>query len=200
VFRPEKFWPGHTDVRISAKPTGSLIPGSASAGNLRWVGTIDRSFKIGRSQVIKVDNASHSARIVRDGKVVRTVGVSLGKAGWETRSGTKVMTEKYRTKTMTGASIGAEEDYTLQVPYAIRLTNSGEFIHAAPWASDRIGRRNGSHGCTNLRTSDAKWVYDNSLVGDPVVTTGTGRQMEPWNGAGGPWNVSWNNWSKGLAA
>ena len=61
------------------------------------------------------------------------------------------MTEKYRVKTMTGASIGAEEDYTLQVPYAIRLTNSGEFIHAAPWATSRIGRWNGSHGCTNLQ-------------------------------------------------
>lgn len=198
VFRPEKFWPAHTKVSVTATPSGAAIP--AGTSTLKWAGRIDRKFQIGRSQVIKIDNASHRAKVIRDGKVIRTVPVSLGKPGWETRSGIKVMTEKYRVKTMTGASIGAEEDYTLQVPYAIRLTNSGEFIHAAPWATSRIGRWNGSHGCTNLLTRDAKWLYDSARVGDPVVTTGTRRSMERWNGAGGPWNTPWNVWQKGLAA
>lgn len=194
VFRPEKFWPGHAKVTIAAKPDSTVLPG----GTLRWAGTVKRSFSIGRQQVIKVDSKTHRAKVVRDGKVIRTMPVSLGKAGWETRSGVKVMTEKYRVKTMTGASIGAE-DYTLQVPYAIRLTNSGEFIHAAPWAASRIGRWNGSHGCTNLLTTDAKWLFSNSMVGDPVVTTGTKRPMETWNGAGGPWNTPWKTWLEGYA-
>jgi lipoprotein-anchoring transpeptidase ErfK/SrfK len=118
--------------------------------------------------------------------------------GWETRSGIKVLAEGYRVRVMTGASIGAG-DYTLKVPYAIRLTDTGEFIHAAPWAAARIGRVNGSHGCTNLTVADARWVFKNYLIGDPVITTGTDRPMETWNGGGGPWNLPWSSWTRDSA-
>ena len=33
-------------------------------------------------------------------------------------------------------------------------------------------------------------------MGDPVVTTGTGRPTETWNGLGGLWNYSWDEWQQ----
>ncbi|HEX5533462.1 MAG TPA: L,D-transpeptidase, partial [Actinomycetales bacterium] len=63
-----------------------------------------------------------------------------------------------------------------------------------PW-NTQIGRANLSNGCYNLRVEDAKWLYDNVMIGDPVITTGTNRQMEEGNGLGGVWNVSWDRWT-----
>ncbi|MGB8022657.1 MAG: L,D-transpeptidase [Candidatus Nanopelagicales bacterium] len=199
VYRPKEFWPAGTKVAVDTYKTMDVIPTTRSY-DLRWVADAQRDFRIGRSQVIKVDSATHMAKVVRNGKTIRTMPIALGKPGWETRSGIKVLMESYRVKEMTGESINAEEDYTLDVPYAIRMTNSGEFIHAAPWAAGNLGRVNGSHGCTNLSMSDASWLFSNHLYGDPVITKGTGRPMETYNGAGGVWNVSWSKWVKGDAS
>lgn len=199
VYRPKDFWPGNTKVEVRSYRTVAVVA-SDDIRDYVWTGEWDRSFTIGRSQEIHIDNATHMAKVVRDGKTVRTMPIALGKPGWETRSGVKVLMEGYEVKRMTGASIGAEEDYELDVPYAIRLTNSGEFIHAAPWAAGNLGRVNGSHGCTNLSMSDAQWLFSNRLYGDPVITKGTGRGMETGNGAGGVWNVSWAKWSQGIAS
>ncbi len=188
VFRPKDFWPAHSTVTIGAHPTGEVL-GQVSGEDLRWSGQADGAFSIGASQVITVDAHTDQATVVRDGQTVRTMPISLGMPGWETRSGIKVLMEKYQVKRMTSASIGAEDPYILDAPHAIRLTDSGEFIHAAPWATARLGRRNGSHGCTNVSDADATWLYDHHLYGDPVITTGTSRPMEPDNGAGGVWNV-----------
>jgi len=44
---------------------------------------------------------------------------------------------------------------------------------------------------TSLTLSSARWVFDRVREGDPIVTKGTGRQTESWNGPGGVWNVPW---------
>lgn len=196
VFRPKEFWPANTTVEVRTYKTYDVVH-SNSERDLLWAGSADQEFRIGRNQEIHVDNATHRATVIRDEATVRTMPVTMGKPGWETRSGTKVLMEGYRVKQMTGDSINAEEDYTLQVPYAIRITDSGEFIHGAPWASGSIGRTNSSHGCTSLSVSDAQWLFSNHLFGDPVITTGTGRGMEPGNGIGGVWNVPWSTWKTG---
>jgi len=147
-----------------------------------------------------VSNAKHRMTVTRDGVRLRTLGVSLGKPGFPTRSGTKVIMEKYVSHRMNSITVGitGPEAYDLDVPYAMRITSSGEFLHGAPW-NPYVGIRNHSHGCTNLTLSSAKWVFSRVLEGDPVVTTGTGRATESWNGLGGVWNVSWTDWVAGSA-
>ncbi len=138
------------------------------------------------------------AKVYRDGKVVRTIYVSGGKPGWQTRSGVKLIMAKEWNKTMTNEMIGAEEDYSLTAAYALRITNSGEFLHSAPWNTGNFGRRNASHGCVGMSVGDSGWLIENTLIGDPVITTGSSRGMELGNGYG-DWNVSYQQYKKGSA-
>src|SRR5688500_9667472 len=84
------------------------------------------------------------------------------------------------------------------VEYAMRLTYSGEFIHAAPWSVGSQGAANVSHGCTGMSTENAKWLYDMTLRGDVVEYTGTDRPMEPDNGYG-DWNIDYASYAEGSA-
>jgi lipoprotein-anchoring transpeptidase ErfK/SrfK len=191
-WRPREYWPTGAKVRIEGDLRGIDLGAGVYAAGL-----IDQSFTVGAKQVVRISSSSKTARVYRDGALVRTYPVSLGKAGFLTRSGTKVILERYRVKRMVSTQTG--ESYDLQVPYAMRLTWSGEFLHAAPWASSRLGRVHGSHGCTNVSLDAGRWLFTNLQQGDPVVTTGTGRPMEVGNGYG-EWNASWDSWSQGTGA
>jgi lipoprotein-anchoring transpeptidase ErfK/SrfK len=194
-YRPQTFWPGYTRVSVSADLR------KVHAGPGLWgMSNTDAGFRIGRKFVMRVSNAKHRLVLRKDGVKVRTFGVSMGKPGFPTRSGIKVIMDKYVSHRMNSITVGitGPEAYDLDVPYAMRITASGEFLHGAPW-NPYIGIRNHSHGCTNLTLADAHWLFDHVREGDPVVTTGTGRPMESWNGLGGVWNVPWTQWVKGSA-
>jgi len=198
VFRPKIMWPGH--VKVSVRLSLSNVTLAESSTRV-WVGTATsnrtHSFSIGRRLIAKVIDSQHRMYVYIDGTRVRTIPVSLGKPGFITRSGVKAVMEKYLQRTMTSQALGITDpadQYEVTAPYAVRITTSGEFVHGAPWANYRIGRFNGSHGCTNVFLSDSRWFYDTVLPGDPVITSGTGRAMEPWNGTGGPWNIPWSTW------
>ncbi len=192
-FRPKEYWRPGTKVTVRADlngvDAGNGIYGQTSAAT---------SFTVGRSLVTKVDLAKDVARVYRDGDLVRTMPVSGGKPGWETRSGTKLIMAKEFNKKMTNEMIGAEEDYSLVAKYALRITNSGEFLHSAPWNARHLGRRNASHGCVGMSVADSQWLYENTLIGDPVVTTGTARGLEQGNGYA-DWDISYAQFQKGSA-
>ncbi len=116
----------------------------------------------------------------------------------------KVVMEKYESKRMdsetVGIAAGSAEAYDIDdVQWAMRLTYSGEFIHAAPWSVGSQGRANVSHGCTGMSTADAGWLYAMTRRGDVVETVGTqGDDMTLTNGYG-DWNVSFQEYREGSA-
>jgi lipoprotein-anchoring transpeptidase ErfK/SrfK len=192
TFRPQTYWPANTKVTVSANLK------DVNFGKGAWgASNIQGNVTIGRAWVLKVNAKTHSSVLYQDGKVIRKMPVSTGKPGDETRSGIKVIMEKYLVHEMTnrGTASAAQGVYDIQVPYSMRMTITGEFLHAAPW-NPNIGSANTSHGCTNLKPSDAKWVYQRVLEGDVVETTGTTPKMETWNGIGGAWAYPWSSWVK----
>jgi len=76
----------------------------------------------------------------------------------------------------------------------VRISNSGEFVHAAPWSVGDQGHTNVSHGCVNVSTADAVWFYNFSQVGDVVNVVGTSEALEPTNGYG-DWQIPWASWA-----
>lgn len=191
-YRPKDFWPAYTKVQVAVKLLG--VQGGAGLWGSR---SRTVSFSIGRALVMRITNASHMMTVTVAGKQVRKVPVSMGRSGYATRSGIKTIMSHQRSVRMTSESYGGSDFYDEIVYYAQRITWSGEFIHSAPWSVGSQGRANVSHGCVNISPSNAIWLFNQTKIGDPVITTGTGRQMEPGNGTGGDWNISWKKWLAG---
>ncbi|MER7753420.1 Ig-like domain-containing protein [Kitasatospora sp. NPDC097643] len=195
-FRPEQYWPAGTTVSLAFDGTGSRIAdglygGDRSALNLR----------IGERVESVVDAAAHELTLKRNGEVVRTIPVTTGKPGFDTRNGVKVVLGQERSVRMNGETIGiaagSQESYDLNVEWATRVTWSGEYVHAAPWSVGSQGVENVSHGCTGMSTENAKWFYENTRVGDLVtVVNSRGATMEPFGNGFGDWNLTWTDWVK----
>ena len=197
-FRPATYWKAGTDVSVdldlNSLPAGNGIYGQESR-------SID--FQIGDAHVYKVNAQTHQMQVFSNGALLRTLPITTGKAGFITRSGTKVIIEKFDEKRMNSETVGinrnSPEAYDIDdVQWAMRVTYSGEFIHAAPWSVGSQGYANVSHGCTGMSTADAGWLYAMSRRGDVVEYTGTERQMTLENGYG-DWNLSFADWKAGSA-
>ncbi|TQL68680.1 lipoprotein-anchoring transpeptidase ErfK/SrfK [Nocardioides albertanoniae] len=198
-YRPQHYWkPGTTikvDLDLNGAPAGAGIYGQHDRA---------ATYKVGDAHVIKVNAATHQMKVFSNGKLLRTIPTTTGKPGFTTRSGIKIISEKHRVKEMRSETIGISDQgssdyYDLDdVEYAMRVTNSGEFIHAAPWSTGSQGYANVSHGCTGISTANAAWLYGLARVGDVVETTGTDRKME-WDNGFGDWNLSWADYRSGSA-
>ena len=155
-WRPQDFWPAGTVVNIDA-------------------GGAKSSFTVPEQLVATIDDATHQMTVVRNGKVERTIPVSMGMAagGHTTPNGTYYVLEKFPTIVMDsstyGVPVNSANGYKLNVQLAVRIDNSGNFVHSAPWSVGDQGKRNVSHGCINISPDNAKWFYDNFGSGDPVV-------------------------------
>jgi len=153
-WRPIDFWPANTIVTIDAAGTKS-------------------SFRTGDSLVATIDDSTKQMEIVRNGTLEKTFPVSMGKKGYETPNGTYYVLEKFADMVMDsstyGVPIDSPEGYKLKVQDAVRIDNSGIFVHGAPWSVADQGKRNVSHGCPNLSPANAQWFFDNFGSGDPVV-------------------------------
>ncbi len=197
-WRPKTYWKPGTDVTVNADING------VNAGNGIY-GQMDRtsSFHVGDAVIMKIDVPGHQMRVFDNGKLLRTIPVTGGKPGFTTRSGIKVIIEKFRSKRMDAATTGIDpndpEYYNLSnVEYAQRVTYSGEFLHAAPWSVGSQGYANVSHGCVGMSTDNAGWLFSLTKRGDVVEVTGTDRPMEATNGYG-DWNVPWQDYRAGSA-
>ena len=197
-WRPKSYWKPGTKVDVDVDVNG------VDAGNGIY-GQEDRTvdFTVGDAHVYRVDAAAHQMKVYSNGQLLRTIPVTTGKPGFTTRSGTKVIMEKFASKTMNSETVGiandSSEGYNIDdVQYAMRLTNSGEFIHAAPWSVGSQGVANVSHGCTGMSTDNAGWLYDMTRRGDVVEYTGTDRPMTLDNGYG-DWNESFSQYKQASA-
>lgn len=197
-YRPKNFWPAGAKVKIFAAVNG--LP----AGNGVY-GQKDQnvSFKVGRSMISTVDVAAHKLKVAIDGRVARTIPVSTGDSTHRTREGTKVIMEKFSSVDMDAATTGVDSEdpdyYDISdVRWAMRVTNSGEFLHAAPWSVGSQGRANVNHGCTGMSTANAGWLYSQSKRGDVVRFIHSPRPLEERNGWT-DWDMSYDDFAKGSA-
>ncbi|MBX6356508.1 MAG: L,D-transpeptidase family protein [Micromonosporaceae bacterium] len=193
-YRTKTYWRPGTKISYRLA-TGGLPMGDGYYG--RSDVTVVAS--VGRALSLTVDNKTKMMTVVRDGKVLRKIPVSLGKAKTPSSSGTMVIIEKLRKTVFdTYDELGPVEGYRTDIEYAQRLTWGGEYIHAAPWSEGVQGRTNVSHGCVNISMANAKWLFGITMMGDPVVVKGTERKLENGNGWT-DWNVPWSEYVKGSA-
>jgi lipoprotein-anchoring transpeptidase ErfK/SrfK len=175
-WRPESFWPAHTAVRIDAAGVVS-------------------SFTTGDSLVATIDDKTHEMTVTRNGKVEKTIPVSMGMTGPKTATpnGTYYVSDKYPMIVMDsstyGVPVNSSMGYKVNVNDAVRISNTGIFVHSAPWSVSDQGKRNVSHGCINISPANAKWFMATFNKGDPVVIKNT---------AGGTYNQNdgYDDWQR----
>ncbi|MFD9130643.1 Ig-like domain-containing protein [Kitasatospora sp. NPDC059571] len=195
-FRPKDYWPANTSVKLAFDLTGERISDGLYGGD-----PASMTLRTGDRVEAVVDAAAHQLTFRRNGELVRTIPVTTGKPGFDTRNGIKVVLGKEADVRMSGETIGipagSADSYDLDVQWATRVTWSGEYVHAAPWSVGSQGVANVSHGCTGMSTENAKWFFDNTRVGDIVqVVNSLGHEMEPFGNGFGDWNITWTDWVK----
>lgn len=198
-IRPAEYWAAGSKVTLSLN-----LDGVEGAPGVYGKQHKTVHFTVGRRQVSIVDAAKHTLTVYRDNKVVKTIPISAGAPEHTTYNGKMVITEKYVKTRMNGDTVGFGGEYDIpDVPHAMRLTNSGTFIHGNYWAGASVfGSANTSHGCVGLRdvqgagdpNTPAAWFYDHSLIGDVVQVVNSKDATVQWyNGLNG-WNLSWSQW------
>lgn len=197
-FRPHEFWQPGTkiDVRLGTGGLAWGVPG--------WYGRQDITIKttVGPDQRISVDNNTKKMTVTKDGKVVLTVPVSLGKTAAPSSSGNLLIMTRSEWEWFDSSTYGVPVTdpggYRTKVSWTMRLTWDGQYIHAAPWSVKDQGKRNVSHGCVNIPTTQAHWLYDFVHIGDPVTVSNTEVHV-PWGDGWTDWDRPWEEYVKGSA-
>jgi lipoprotein-anchoring transpeptidase ErfK/SrfK len=195
-FRPSTYWPADTDVTLDANLYGVDFGEGVWGEKNRTV-----SFSIGAKHVSIADAASHMMEVYDGDQLVQTYPISAGSPDNPSYNGPHVVTELNRDRIMDSSTYGVPVDspggYRTPVEYAVRISDSGEFVHAAPWSVAQQGNTNVSHGCINMSTERAAWFFDFSQPGDIV---------EIRNSSAGDlrsdiydWTIPWDQWQAGSA-
>jgi lipoprotein-anchoring transpeptidase ErfK/SrfK len=198
-YRSKDHWTPGTKINVDAR-TGGAPMGNGYFGRSDL--TLDVSITT-KPLTISIDDKTHMLTADLDGKV-KKMPASLGKKATPSSSGNMVIMTRNTQETFDsslgtgGTPVDAPGGYKVLVHWTMRLTWGGEFIHAAPWSVAQQGHSDASHGCTNLSTANAKWIYENSHVGDPVTVKNTGSALK-WANGWTDWDVSWADYVKGSA-
>jgi lipoprotein-anchoring transpeptidase ErfK/SrfK len=195
-FRPSDYWPAHTEVTLEADLYG------VGLGDGVW-GAKDRrvSFSVGDRHVSIADAATHTLEVYDGDRLVQTYPMSAGSPDTPSYNGPHVVTEMNRERIMDSSTYGVPVDspdgYRTPVEWAVRLSDSGEFVHAAPWSVAQQGRENVSHGCINLSTENARWFFEFSQPGDVVEIRNS--DAGTLTSDISDWTVPWDQWRAGSA-
>jgi lipoprotein-anchoring transpeptidase ErfK/SrfK len=194
-YRPRSYWPAGERVTLHAALAG------VDAGRGVWgVGDRRIGFSVGAQRVSTVNVHSHRMTVTDNGRKVRTMPASTGRDKFPTTNGSHTVLGKERERVMDSANtnLPQSERYRVRVQWAVRISNTGEFVHSAPWSVGAQGRANVSHGCVNLSPENASWFFRSSRRGDIVRVVGSPRKPGESEGLL-EWNRSWSAWRAGSA-
>jgi lipoprotein-anchoring transpeptidase ErfK/SrfK len=186
-FRPRGYWTPGTKVSFTGHLNGVQVAPGVYGSH-----TLTQSFSIGSKLVADVNTSAHYMNLYRDGKLFAHWPISSGRPGDDTPNGKYLTIEKANPVEMKGPG------YDLQVPYSVRFTWSGDYLHDAYWSTGEQGFTNVSHGCVNMSPEDATIYYNMAVPGDPVNVTGSPRAGE-WGNGWTMWFLSWSQWLRGSA-
>lgn len=191
-WRPPQYYAPGTAVTVTAGPNPPV------------------TFTIGASHMSIADDATKQVSVYDGGALVRTMPTSMGRGGTDklanttlsfwTPPGVYTVLDKSNPVVMDsstyGLPINSHLGYKESIPYAVRISTDGIYMHeldATVWAQ---GNTDTSHGCLNLNHDNAQWFYNFSVPGDVVEVRNTGgKPLQLWQN--GDWSVPWDQWATG---
>ncbi|MGZ8812948.1 MAG: Ig-like domain-containing protein [Mycobacterium sp.] len=198
-WRPSAYWKPGTKVEVAVNTYGvDLGDGLFGQEN------ITTHFSIGDEVISRVDDNTKTLTVTRNGEVIRTMPVSMGKNSTPTNNGTYIVGDRRSHMVMDSSTYGVPTNsangYRTEVDWATQISYSGIYVHAAPWSVGSQGYSNVSHGCINVSSSNGQWFYDNSKRGDVVEIVNTVGSTLPGTEGLGDWNIPWSQWKTGNAS
>lgn len=195
-YRPAAYWKTGTKVHVDVDLTALHLDGTRTWGS----GHHTSDFSIGDALVSTVDVARHTMTVRRNGQVLRVLPVSTGRDKYPTKGGVHLVLEKTADMVFDSATVGIPRDspdgYLEHLPWSVRISYGGAFVHANPATVLDQGVVNVSHGCVNLSVADAHWYYDLARRGDVVdvvnALIGPDRNdpgMRDWNTSFAAWRA-----------
>src|SRR3954468_16610407 len=153
------------------------------------------TFTIGASHVSIADDATKQVSVYDGGALVRTMPTSMGRGGSEkvgnttvsfwTQPGVYTVMDKSNPVIMDsstyGLPINSHLGYKESIPYAVRVSTDGVYLHELDSTVSAQGHTDTSHGCLNLNRENAAWFYGFSVPGDVVeVRNSGGKPLQLW--------------------
>jgi lipoprotein-anchoring transpeptidase ErfK/SrfK len=193
-FRPKTFWPKGEKVTVVSDLDGW------NAGDGLWgTGASVVQFSTGDARVSVADLATDKMTVTDNGRVVATFPFSGGKPTDPTMNGVHIVLDRESVVRMisssNGVPVNSPDGYDELVYSDVHISDSGEYVHAAPWSVRSQGRTNVSHGCVNLSPADALAFFAFSRVGDVVMVVGGPRPPARGDHGVMDWDTSWNQWT-----
>jgi lipoprotein-anchoring transpeptidase ErfK/SrfK len=186
-FRPQTYWPANTTVTFTAH-----LNGVEGAPGVYGYHTLTQSFRIGDSLIVVASTATHFMNLYRNGKLLHHWPISTGRSTLPTPNGTYLTIDKGNPVLMKGPG------YSEEVPWSVRFTWTGDYLHDAFWSVGEQGSVNVSHGCVNMAPADAEMYYKMEVPGDPVTITGSSK-AGTWDNGWTEWFLTWSQYLKGSA-
>ncbi|WP_006241309.1 L,D-transpeptidase [Mycolicibacterium tusciae] len=197
-WRPAAYWKPGTKVEVAVNTYGvDLGDGLFGQENTTT------HFSIGDEMITRIDDNTKTLTVTRNGEVIKTMPVSMGKNSTPTNNGTYIVGDRRSHMVMDSSTYGVPTNspngYRTEVDWATQISYSGIYVHAAPWSVGSQGYSNVSHGCINVSGSNGQWFYDNSKRGDIVEIVNTVGSTLPGTEGLGDWNIPWSQWKSGNA-
>ncbi len=197
-WRPAEYWKPGTAVDVTVNTYGvDLGDGLFGQDN------VSTSFAIGDAMISTIDDNTKTLTVRRNGEVIKTMPVSMGKNSTPTNNGVYIVGERRAEMVMDsstyGVPVNSPNGYRTEVDWATQISYSGIYVHGAPWSVGSQGYSNVSHGCINVSTSNGQWFYNNAKRGDIVEVINTVGSTLPGSDGLGDWNIPWEQWKAGNA-
>jgi lipoprotein-anchoring transpeptidase ErfK/SrfK len=186
-FRPRDYWPAGTKISF----TGHLN-GVEGAAGVYGDHTLTQSFKIGYSLIVVASTSGHHMELYKNGKLFARWPISTGRPTLPTPNGSYLTIDKGNPVLMKGPG------YSEEVPWSVRFTWTGDYLHDAYWSVAEQGSSNVSHGCVNMPPAAAEEYYKMEVPGDPVTITGS-PATGTWDNGWTEWFLTWAQYLKGSA-
>lgn len=193
-FRPEAYWPSGEQVSLAANLSGFNLNNGVFA-----MSNQSTNFTVGDAHISTANVQTDQMTVTDNGNVVATYPISAGRTIYPTMNGTHIDLYRAQSVHMVSSTVGipvnSANGYDEWVYWDVNISDSGEFVHAAPWSLGDQGRSNVSHGCINVSPANAQSFYNFSHVGDVIQVVGSPRPASLGDHGTMDWTEPWANWT-----
>ena len=190
-LRPQGAWPTGEQIALSG-----ALDGWDAGGGAWGRGSAAVRFAVGDARVSVADLATHQMTVTDNGRTVATYPISAGSDQYPTMNGIHIVMDRQQQVRMVSSTVGIPVDspsgYDETVYWDVHISDSGEYVHAAPWSVGAQGSRNVSHGCINLSPANAQAFFAFSRVGDIVNVVDGPRAPVPGDHGVMDWDTAWS--------